>query len=184
MYTYGQIREGLMSQITQLLEIEPKWEKCNNCPNLGHCCIGADITIYNYEWNIIRKYLIEHPNVFDEVKLNYKRKSLCYFRTNDKCLIHNIRPLNCIFTPYQAIYRADKRIYYSPYKEDCLLLKRSSISNGGIDLSQLFIKLPDDDSFTYYLLLNHWYHNYEENSPVSNSEINLSDALGRFLRQY
>ena len=117
MYTYEQIRDILISQITQLLEIEPKWKQCNKCPNSGHCCIGADITIYNYEWNIIKKFLLENPIVFDEVKLNYKRKSLCYFRTNDKCLIHNIRPLNCVFTPYQAIYGAGKRIHYSPYKK-------------------------------------------------------------------
>lgn len=184
MYTYEQIREVLMSQISQLLEIEPKWKKCNKCPNSGVCCIGADITMYEYEWKIISKYLIDNPVVFSEVKLNYKRRSLCYFRTDDKCLIHDIRPLNCIFTPYQAIYGADKCIHYAPYKEDCLLLKPVSISCNELDLSQLFIHLPSDHTSVYYLLLNHWYQDYEFKSFVCNSEIKLSEVLEHFLAQY
>ena len=184
MYTYEQIKEVLMSQISQLLEIEPKWEKCSKCPNSGACCIGADITMYEYEWEIISKYLIDNPIVFNEVKLNYRRGLLCYFRTDDKCLIHDIRPLNCIFTPYQAIFGADRCIHYAPYKEDCSLLKPTSISNNGMDLSQLFIRLPDDYTSTCYLLLNHWYQDYEGKSLVCDSEVKLSDALGCFLAQY
>lgn len=184
MYTYEQIREVLISQISRLLEIEPKWKQCSKCPNSGVCCIDANITIYDYEWDIIRKYLIENPVVFNEVKLNYQRKSLCYFRTNDRCLIHNIRPLNCIFTPYQAIYGSNKLIHYSPYKKDCSHLKATFISCEGIDLSQLFINIPSDSSSTYYLLLNHWYQDYEKNSLVCNTEVDLSDNLELFLSQH
>lgn len=184
MYTYEEIREVLLEQISQLLKIELKWERCNACPNSGACCIGADIIVYNYEWNIIRKYLIENPDILRIIKHNFDSKSLCYFRTKNRCVIHDIRPINCIFTPYQALYGADKRIYYTPYKEDCSLLRSSNVSCKHIDLSQYFISLPDNCSSTWYLLLNHWYQDYEEKSIVHDTEKKMSDILERFLNQY
>lgn len=105
MYTYNEIKEALLSQISQLLAIEPKWNRCNKCPYSGACCIGADISVYEYEWLIIRDYLLANPDILSTVRKNFNSKSLCYFRTQDKCVIHEIRPLNCIFTPYQSNMR-------------------------------------------------------------------------------
>lgn len=184
MYTYDEIRTELLRQISHLLAIEPKWKKCDNCPYSGHCCINADINIYDYEWLIIRNYLLSTPDVLNLVKKNYYSKSLCYFRTNDRCLIHEIRPLNCIFTPYQAIYAADKRIHYSPYVSDCSLSFATSITFSTIDLSKQLILLPDEFSSTFYLLLNRWYQDYEENSVVCNTEKPLSDIMESFLIQH
>ena len=186
MYTYGEIRKALLNQITQLLIIEPKWKKCNKCPYSGTCCIGADISVYDYEWMVIRDFLLANPDVLHIVKENSLSKSLCYFRTDDRCLIHEIRPLNCIFTPYQVILGADGFLHYSPYTKDCSSLYPISIPKNGFDLSKLFIPLPDrfSSSTTYYLLLNHWYQDYQEKSPVYDTIGNLSDILEPFLNQH
>lgn len=186
MYTYDEIRKALLNQITQLLTIEPKWKKCNKCPYSGTCCIGADIHVYDHEWMVIRNYLLANPDVLYTVKENYHSESLCYFRAENRCLIHEIRPLNCIFTPYQVVCGADSRLHYAPYTKDCSLLRPISIPKTGFDLSKLYVPLPDrfSSSTTYYLLLNHWYRNYEEKSPVCNTEKNLSDILEPFLNQH
>ncbi|MCI8791013.1 MAG: YkgJ family cysteine cluster protein [Lachnospiraceae bacterium] len=186
MYTYNEIKEALLSQISQLLAIEPKWNKCNKCPYSGACCIGADISVYEYEWLIIRDYLLANPDILSTVRKNFNSKSLCYFRTQDKCVIHEIRPLNCIFTPYQVICGADSHLHYTPYTQDCSSLHTISIPKNGFDLSKLYVPLPDypSSSTTYYLLLNHWYRDYEEKSPVCNTWNNLSGILEPFLNQH
>ena len=182
MITYEEIKNELLSQIAQLLAIEPKWKKCNSCPHSGFCCIGANITLYECEWNKIKNYLLDNPHVLQQVKTNFELHSQCYFRVSDRCLIHDIRPLNCIFTPYQAIYGADKLIHYSSYQDNCRT-KPLAIKSDGIDLSHLYIPLPTNSSYTHYLLMNHWYLNYEENCPVCNTTHYLSVLLEQFLKE-
>lgn len=182
MYTYEKIKDELLSEIAQLLAIEPKWKKCDKCPHAGFCCIGADITLYQYEWDKIKSFLLQHPLILEQVKRNYEAHSQCYFRVSDRCLIHELRPLNCIFTPYQAIYGADKFIHYSSYQDNCQT-KYLSLKSDGIDLSYLFIPLPTESSYTHYLLMNHWYLNYEANSSVRDTEQFLSAFLGSFLKE-
>lgn len=180
MYTYDEIKAELLSQINQLLALEPKWKKCNKCPHFGLCCVGADISVYQYEWDKIKSYLLNNPAILSQVRRNYKAHSQCYFRISDRCLIHDIRPLNCIFTPYQAIYGSDKHIHYSPYRDNCRT-KYYAIKCDGIDVSQLFIPLPTNHSYTHYLLLNHWYQTYEQKSFVAGTEQNLHTYLEPFL---
>lgn len=183
MYTYEEIKSELLSQITQLLVLEPKWKKCRLCPHSGFCCIGADIILYECEWYKIKTYLLDNPHVFQQVKKNFESHSQCYFRVSDRCLIHDIRPLNCIFTPYQAIYGADKLIHYSSYRDNCRT-ELLTVKSDGIDLSNLYISLPTNSSYTYYLLMNHWYLNYEVNSSVHNTGQKLSAFLEPFLKAY
>lgn len=183
MYTYKEIKTELLSEIAQLLTIEPKWKKCDKCPHSGFCCIGADITLYQCEWDRIEFYLLQNPLILEQVRKNYVAHSQCYFRVSDRCLIHDIRPLNCIFTPYQAIYGADKLIHYSSYQDNCRTT-RLSVKSDGIDLSHLFIPLPTKSSYTHYLLMNHWYLNYEANSSVRGTEQALSAFLEPFLKEY
>lgn len=184
MYTYEEIKTELLSEIEYLISLDPKWEKCSKCPYSGYCCIGADLSIYQYEWDIISTFLTQNPDILLQVRENFNSDSKCYFRVSDRCLIHDIRPLNCIFTPYQALYSADKRIHYTPYSTDCHS-GRLSIDNDNYDLSTPYIQLPiSTNSTAYYLLLNHWYFNYEMKSIVANSYVNLADNLEHFLAQY
>lgn len=180
MYTYNQIRKELLSQISTLLSIEPKWNKCCSCQNIGRCCIGAEINVYDYEWSEIRSYLLDNPEILEIVRQNYSLHSPCYFRTSDKCLIHEIRPINCLITPYQVIYGADNLLHYTICDEFCHRFNSIQLPRENFDLSQRYISLPTASSSTKYLLLNNWYKCYEEKSNVS-SPSNITALLGDFL---
>lgn len=109
--------EVLDSAIQELYQKEPFWNICNPCQCKGHCCIGADITIYENEWAEIERY-IRKLSTEDKTALsrNIQQSSKCIFRTDDKCLIHTVRPANCRYTPYQYVVTADNHLRYTQVK--------------------------------------------------------------------
>ena len=109
--------EVLDSSIQELYQKEPFWNICNPCQCKGHCCIGADIQIHKNEWTEIERYIRE-LSYEDKTALcrNIQRSSKCVFRTNDKCLIHAVRPANCRYTPYQYVVTADNHLRYTQVK--------------------------------------------------------------------
>lgn len=175
--TIQELREVLFPKIDKLMKIEPYWNKCIHCQHHGKCCIRADVSIRADEWIIIKEY-IQKLNISDKsaLKHNIEHNIFCPFRTSDKCLIHEVRPLNCIWTPFQVIQniQTNDLTYY--------------ISNSSCDFSQTIVKnfkknneefvlLKSYDKEYYYLLLNDIYIAYISNSdqPVNN----LSDLISQ-----
>lgn len=111
----------LESTIQELYQMEPFWNICNPCQCKGHCCVGADVTIYEREWAEIERHIQALPyEDQDTLRLNIKHKRKCVFRANDKCLIHAVRPENCRFTPYQYGITPDNHLKYTQVKRSKL----------------------------------------------------------------
>lgn len=168
-YSLEELKKVLFHKFYNLIKIDPYWEKCMNCPNHGKCCIGADISIREDEWVAIKQYLVNLRGSDKETLLNNINNNIfCPFRTKDKCIIHEVRPMNCIWTPFQAVQNVNNgNIMYSIIDTECksrlVTLENQEFINPNIE----YIKLPDSDIKRYYLFLNYFIINYENNSNCS-----------------
>lgn len=178
-YSLEELKTILFHKINNLIDIEPYWAKCMNCPNHGKCCIGADISIREDEWTIIKQYLVK-LNEHDKKTLlnNFNNNILCPFRAEDKCIIHEMRPMNCIWTPFQAVQNVNNgNIMYSVIDTECksrlVTLENQEFINSNIEQ----IELPDSDISRHYLFLNNFIINYENSSNYSYK--NLSELINQ-----
>ncbi len=162
-YTLDEIKKELFDEIHLLEERNPSFLNCRKCPFKGKCCIDNDIDIREDEWEKIEKFLDENEEARKKIKENFLSNRKCYFRTEECCLIHPIRPTNCIYTPYQIIQNVhDKTLTYSKRDAFC------NFTTKEIPCTELFsdenplLYLKEENE--YYLFLNHWYFHYENQS--------------------
>ena len=47
----------LEKSIQELLSQEAYWNCCFPCKNRGKCCIGADVSVDEHEWNSIKQFV-------------------------------------------------------------------------------------------------------------------------------
>lgn len=168
-YTLDEIREELFSEIDELLDKDPYWHKCDHCNNKGKCCIDNDIEIREDEWERIKCLLDSSSDIRRQVKENLETGRKCYFRTESCCLIHDIRPLNCIYTPYQVIQNLyNDHICYSSIDDECNFVTKDYRIKKQVPSKKI---LYLDKEKRCYLLLNHWYLNYEEKSDKKEKEV-------------
>ena len=167
--------EILDSIIEVLYKEENYWNICRQCQCKGYCCIGANVFVNADEWSKIKEniqYLL--PNEKTELKNNIDKRKQCVFHTDEKCLIHNIRPENCRYTPYQAVVGRFNILKYSMVKIDPLtktckfktVRKKISQEEGRLFEQQCFVSLPNYDTYTKYVSLN-----WLANSCLSNKKI-------------
>ena len=169
MYTLQELRVKLDNIINELYDIEPYWSKCKKCPNHGSCCVGANVMVREDEWFEIKSILDNDIQVRNLVYENYRSGSDCYFRIHDKCLIHNIRPLNCRYTPYQAAFNnREHQLSFTKMGNDCLTNKRKQCLVSQIDESNNYINLFVGEQSITYFLMNNFIINYNENSLYKN----------------
>ncbi|WP_313803235.1 YkgJ family cysteine cluster protein [Cytobacillus sp.] len=143
--------------IQQLRTKDPYWNKCHPCKNKGKCCIGANPSFSDKEWQDVIEYLDEIPkDDYDKLLENFKHNKLCPFRTESKCLIHKVRPFNCKYTPFQAVYRNDGKIIYSMTTDDCNFKTVVSEPNMNFNSTENFIELNNFLEKRSYLLINNW----------------------------
>ena len=149
----------LNETITELRKIEPYWNCCFPCNNKGKCCIGADVAIYPSEWNMIVNQII---NLSDSEKAvlfsNIKLKKYCVFRSKEKCLIHEVRPLNCRYTPFQYAITPDNHLLYTMISRNCNFqsVRKELEKNTANQLRNLkFACLNNFDTQSWYLSLNY-----------------------------
>ncbi len=167
-YTLDEIREELFSEIEELEMKEPYWHKCDHCRNKGKCCIDNDIEIREDEWKKIKALLDSSSEKRRQVKENLDHNRKCYFRTESCCLVHEIRPLNCIYTPYQVIQNLyNDHISYSSIDEECNFKTEDYRMKRQVPSKKI---LYLEKEKRYYLLLNHWYLHYEEKSKEKDKE--------------
>ncbi len=162
-HTLGEIKDELYKEIEILESKEEKYLRCRKCPFKGKCCIDNDIDIREDEWNLIREFLDNHADARNEVYDNFIHDHKCYFRTEKCCLIHPIRPTNCIYTPYQLIQnRYDNVITYSLMDENCDFITKEMKMEHELEIDEPVIYLEQEKS--YFLFLNHWFEKYENQS--------------------
>lgn len=88
--------------ISRLETNESSWRNCRSCPFNGKCCDGATLKVFPEEGREILQHIKLNPNVRAHSIGRYKDRKPCYFYDRDAkaCLIHEIRPINCRWTPY------------------------------------------------------------------------------------
>lgn len=178
-YTLTEIKEELFREIEELEKIDSSYLSCRKCPRHGKCCIGNDIDIREDEWDEIKSFLDKNTETRETIKENLKNHSKCYFRTEECCLIHDIRPTNCIYTPYQMIQNLyDFTLTYSLKSHECDF-ETVSISSNPLD-TDTYIK-KDEKTGHYYLFLNYWFLKFEnqsENGYKMTGEERLKEYFG------
>jgi Fe-S-cluster containining protein len=86
---------------TDLLENESYWRKCSPCKNNGNCCFESNTSATPSEWAIIREFISKLPeDDLITLKNNVSNNVRCPFRGENKCIIHDVRPIVCRVTPY------------------------------------------------------------------------------------
>lgn len=167
--------------ISELKELEPYWDICFPCKNKGKCCVGADISIYQSEWNIIIGYIKQLSKPDKKILLsNILLNKPCFFHSDDKCLIHEARPQNCRYTPFQYLITADNHLRYTMISQKCefksILFQLEP--NMADELRMMkFSKLPNFDTETYYISLNYL---SDKGKLISNKEV--SRRLSEWIR--
>jgi len=158
----------LNETINELRKIEPYWSCCFPCNNEGKCCIGADVAIYPSEWNIIENQIIHFSDSEKAVLLsNIKLKRHCVFRSKEKCLIHDVRPLNCRYTPFQYAITPDNYLHYAMMSRNCnfqTIREKLEESTANRLRNLKFARLANFDTQSWYLSLN--YLAASENIPL------------------
>lgn len=174
--------ELLDSSIRELYTREPYWNMCNPCRCGGCCCIGADISISEGEWQTIKQYVQTLPEEDKSILANnIKTNNLCVFRALDKCLIHDVRTEDCRYTPYQYVVTVDNRLIYSELKlsddkDRCVWRRVEKPITPRLAQEmreQEFFYLPNFGRSTLYLSLN-WQIAHSPSQDISH---NLSEWL-------
>lgn len=161
-YTLKEIKDELFREIEELEKRDPSYLSCRKCPRQGKCCIGNDIDIREDEWEEIKSFLDKNNDEREKIRENLIRHSKCYFRTEACCLIHDIRPTNCIYTPYQMIQNLyDNTLTFSIRSEECDF-ETITIDSVPLDDKQYIRK--EETTGHYYLFLNYWFLRYENQS--------------------
>ena len=160
------------SLVHELLAIEPFWKICFPCKFKGYCCIGAEISFSDAEMQITKEYIKKlSPEEKDIIVQNNLSSKHCIYRAPDKCLIHDVRPMNCRYTPFQCGINPQNELLYSMVKVGSsghceFKSQKLQLSEPQATLlrSQKFLRLENFDRQTYYLSLNHLYSAHKEQS--------------------
>lgn len=149
-------RYELDELVRKLMYLEPSWKKCSCCLNKGKCCIGANILIFSVEWKQIVDFVANLPLAEKQIiKSNIKNSKQCIFRSEQKCLIHSVRPLNCRWTPYQVFSDSKNMTYFEDF--ECNFTQKS-VPYSFNEIYPNYVLLPNAESSQgkYYLLLTNW----------------------------
>lgn len=181
-FTLEEIEAELFREIEVLEELDPVWKNCRKCPFHGKCCIDNDIDIREDEWNRIETYILSCRDIYEGIKRNYFSGRKCYFRSDECCLIHEVRPTNCIYTPYQLIHpRFSKEIYYS-MRTECCDFESMKKEDSMLSFYNDFIVQVENER-PFYLYLNYWYENFE-NRSVDSFKMEGEERLKEFFIRY
>ena len=152
----------LETAIKELCEIEPFWDRCRPCISKGKCCEGAEIKPSKKEKIVISLYMLFRPlSEKRRLKENKLKSRYCIYQTPEKCLIHNVRPEVCRYTPYQCVITPGNVLKYSLVGSDeknrCTFQayeRQLSSSEASVMRKSKFLLLDNFGRKTYYLSLN------------------------------
>lgn len=95
----------LEKSVAKLESLEPSWKNCKACPHGGKCCVGATgLLVFPEEKRDITDFLQRNDRIKQFALKKYRQGQGCYFHDSNakSCLIHEVRPLNCRWTPYNV----------------------------------------------------------------------------------
>ena len=116
-------RERFDEDVRRLMEKEPLWQKCRNCPD-GYCCGHG---IYPVTMSRVNPFRLEEWwMMLDYVKANFSendKKQLirnvlskrpdCIFRFGNRCSVHPARAWACRVHPYTISYHPNPEYFPS-----------------------------------------------------------------------
>ncbi|MBR3078158.1 MAG: YkgJ family cysteine cluster protein [Oscillospiraceae bacterium] len=152
----------LEAVIEELCRLEPFWNRCHPCSSKGKCCEGAKIRPSKKEQQVITEHLVSLP-FFDKQQLMYNlmNSRICIYHTPEKCLIHDVRPEVCRYTPYQCVITNENMLNYSFVGSDankrCFFKacsRQLSPTEAAAMRQSKYLLLDNFDRKTYYLSLN------------------------------
>ena len=154
--------------IEELLELEPFWRICYPCRFKGVCCHGAKISVTPDEQAVIDEYLSGQPLLVRRLVFVHKMIGWhCKYHTDEGCLIHDVRPANCRYTPFQMGVSSDHVLTYSMVRvgesghcEFSMQHIPLSDAQGGYLASSKFPLLDNFGRPTRYLSLNWLAHHH------------------------
>lgn len=143
------IRLKLSSVVKDLCEIDPYWNKCFPCQNKGRCCIGSDVDVSEEEWKQIFEFLKDKPDIIQYAKARLRQGKPCIFYCSkvSKCLIHDLRPIMCRYTPFQVIEN-DGKFFCNNVDEKCVSI-RSVQSDSFVRAAKPFIVNVKDCNYIF-----------------------------------
>ncbi|WP_236206034.1 YkgJ family cysteine cluster protein [Pseudomonas tohonis] len=118
----------LNQHVSRLERIESSWSNCRSCPHGGACCIGvSNLLIFPEEQKTIKSHLRKNKEILAYAIQRLEKKQGCYFHSSESktCLIHEVRPLNCRWTPYTAFPEPDGMLSISLRDENCKFEKHA-----------------------------------------------------------
>ena len=174
---YETSKNLLEESIIELRKIEPFWDRCFPCNLKGICCQGADLSVYDSEWESILEYIAGFSSEDKKVLLtNVQQEKHCVFRAENNCLIHEVRPENCRYTPFQCLVTQDNYLKYAMVSDDCSFQYISLPLNdddANLVRESKFIILRNFEKETHYLSLNY----QVQQCPLSENSRHVSDLL-------
>lgn len=181
------MKNNLENVVNELRAIEPYWKRCFPCQNKGKCCVGADISASESEWNLIFDYIRTMNNQDKKaLKDNIISNNHCVFRIEEKCLIHDVRPENCRYTPFQFAVTNTNHLLYTMVSDDCRFLsvdKKLNVTEADTLRNSKFYKLKNFEEETSFISLNYLL-NHNLISPESLHNIQkLFDKMLLLLNQ-
>lgn len=152
--------EEIDKWVMELLKKEIYWRRCHPCRNMGECCKESATRIFASEWVDISRYLEQIQEADWRVLTdNLYHGRECPFRSELKCLIHDVRPLICRLTPYFAFLK-DDTLHYSYPIGRCLTRLKFQLKNISQQLNPdstlilLPVDLYENEKFALYCLGN------------------------------
>lgn len=179
-YSLAEIKAELCSEIEKLEALDPFWKRCRNCPFKGRCCIDNDIDIREDEWFEIKALLDSSETIKAQVRDNFLHHRKCFFQTEKCCLIHPIRPCNCLYTPYQAVLTDyEHHLIFNVMDEKCEF-ETKEILYHPMDVKEPIIWIPGQEH--PYLFLNYWVSKFGKET-IDSYEMSGEERLREYFAQ-
>ena len=115
------------------------FEHCTNCNSDISCCYNFDMinapVLNKHELERIKEFINSEDfyNAFSDNLFSLKTiGNKCIFYQNNKCLIYDIRPVDCRLYPFDII-KSNDRYYLILYLLNCINYESFYIENHNID---------------------------------------------------
>jgi len=149
-------KNEMESVVQRLYEIDPFWKRCSPCVQNGKCCKGANPCFSQKE----QARVLEENNLstqdFKKLKWNLRLGMKCPFHTRNRCIIHENRSLNCMWTPYYVTVDSDDIVHYYVIDDRCRF-RKVTVKKKDIEFridEQHFVWLPHGKTMRCHIYLN------------------------------
>jgi len=135
--------ERFEKDVRLLLEEEPFWRICHDCPD-GYCCQRNAIPVMTIEWDIVTNHIKKtfsnrnKGRLMDSIE---SKRIRCPFLFSGKCSIYPVRPWSCRIYPYVISFYSSETTFQTGYIN--LPPCPSLASSFGIEVGEMVFCAPE-----------------------------------------